>query len=70
MSAFEILYQAACDQSGKGDSNQVVTEVEHPGAGHQVLRTGALLTISAKQVQDKVAGFHYITDISLIATIV
>lgn len=62
MSAFEILYQSACDQSGKGDSDKVVTEVEHPGTGHQVLRAGALLTVSAKQVQNKIAGFHFITD--------
>ena len=40
-SAFEVLYEAACNQAGKSDSSQVFIEFEYPGAGHQVLRTSA-----------------------------
>ena len=61
MASFEIFYKATCNQARKGDSNQVFTEVEHPGTGHQILRAGALLAVRAKQVQDEVAGFHNIT---------
>ena len=61
MASFEIFYETTCNQARKGDSNQVFTEVEHPGTGHQILRAGALLAVGAKQVQDEVAGFHNIT---------
>lgn len=61
MATFEVLYEATCNQARKGDTNQVFTEVEHPGTGHQVLCTGALLAVGAKQIQDEVAGFHNIT---------
>lgn len=50
MASFEIFYKATCNQARKGDSNQVFTEVEHPGTGHQILRAGALLAVRAKQV--------------------
>ena len=60
-SAFEVLYETACNQAGKSDSDQVFIESEHPGAGPQVLRTSALLAICTKQVKDEVAGFRHIT---------
>ena len=60
-SAFEVLYEAACNQAGKSDSDQVFIESEHPGAGLQVLRTSAFLAVCTKQVKDEVAGFRHIT---------
>ena len=59
--AFEVLYEAACNQAGKSDSNQVFIEFEHPGAGLQVLRTSAFLAVCTKQVKDEVAEFRHIT---------
>ena len=49
-SAFEVLYEDACNQAGKSDSSQVFIEFEYPGAGHQVLRTSAFLAVCTKQV--------------------
>ena len=33
-SAFEVLYEAACNQAGKSDSSQVFIEFEHLGTGY------------------------------------
>ena len=60
-SAFEVLYEVACNRAGKSDSNLVFIEFEHPGAGPKVLRTSSFLAICTTEVKDEVAGFRHIT---------